>query len=70
MEALKELAAEQVTGLPYGSGVKAPSKALVLVDVIKFSSGDRNGTDLPLAAASILYIDETPFSGASVPVQK
>ena len=41
LEALKELAAPQVTVLRNGKWVKAPSKALVLGDVIKFSSGDR-----------------------------
>ncbi|PEW39422.1 calcium-translocating P-type ATPase, SERCA-type [Bacillus cereus] len=70
LEALKELAAPQVTVLRNGKWVKAPSKALVLGDVIKFSSGDRIGADVRLVEASSLYIEESALTGESVPVQK
>ena len=53
-----------------GKWVKAPSKALVLGDVIKFSSGDRIGADVRLVEASSLYIEESALTGESVPVQK
>ncbi len=68
MEALKELAALQVT--VRNGRVKAPSKALVLGDIIKFSSGDRIGADVRLVEASSLYIEESALTGESVPVQK
>ena len=48
-EALKELAAPQVTVLRNGKWVKAPP--LVLGDIIKFSSGDRVGADVRLVEA-------------------
>lgn len=70
LEALKELAAPQVTVLRNGKWIKAPSKALVLGDVIKFSSGDRIGADIRLIEASSLYIEESALTGESVPVQK
>lgn len=70
LEALKELAAPQVTVLRNGKWVKAPSKALVLGDIIKFSSGDRVGADVRLVEASSLYIEESALTGESVPVQK
>ncbi|PFJ15764.1 calcium-translocating P-type ATPase, SERCA-type [Bacillus cereus] len=70
LEALKELAAPQVTVLRNGKWAKAPSKALVLGDVIKFSSGDRIGADVRLVEASSLYIEESALTGESVPVQK
>ncbi|MDG0961011.1 HAD-IC family P-type ATPase, partial [Bacillus paranthracis] len=70
LEALKELAAPQVTVLRNGKWIKAPSKALVLGDVIKFSSGDRIGADVRLVEASSLYIEESALTGESVPVQK
>ena len=53
-----------------GKWVKAPSKALVLGDIIKFSSGDRIGADVRLVEASSLYIEESALTGESVPVQK
>ena len=70
LEALKELAAPQVTVMRNGKWVKAPSKALVLGDIIKFSSGDRIGADVRLVEASSLYIEESALTGESVPVQK
>ena len=70
LEALKELAAPQVTVLRNGKWMKIPSKALVLGDIIKFSSGDRIGADIRLVEASSLYIEESALTGESVPVQK
>ncbi|WP_459499800.1 calcium-translocating P-type ATPase, SERCA-type [Bacillus sp. C1] len=70
LEALKELAAPQVTVLRNGKWMKAPSKALVLGDIIKFSSGDRIGADVRLVESSSLYIEESALTGESVPVQK
>ncbi len=70
LEALKELAAPQVTVLRNGKWIKAPSKALVLGDIIKFSSGDRIGADVRLVETSSLYIEESALTGESVPVQK
>lgn len=70
LEALKELAAPQVTVLRNGKWIKAPSKGLVLGDVIKFSSGDRIGADIRLIETSSLYIEESALTGESVPVQK
>ncbi len=70
LEALKELAAPQVIVLRNGKWIKAPSKALVLGDVIKFSSGDRIGADIRLIEASSLYIEESALTGESVPAQK
>ena len=49
---------------------KGTVKALVLGDVIKFSSGDRIGADVRLVEASSLYIEESALTGESVPVQK
>ncbi|PEZ00855.1 calcium-translocating P-type ATPase, SERCA-type [Bacillus sp. AFS018417] len=70
LEALKELAAPQVTVLRNGKWMKIPSKGLVLGDIIKFSSGDRIGADVRLIEASSLYIEESALTGESVPVQK
>ncbi|PGZ96784.1 calcium-translocating P-type ATPase, SERCA-type [Bacillus pseudomycoides] len=70
LEALKELAAPQVTVLRNGKWMKIPSKGLVLGDIIKFSSGDRIGADIRLIEASSLYIEESALTGESVPVQK
>lgn len=70
LEALKELAAPQVTVLRNGKWIKAPSKALVLGDIIKFSSGDRIGADVRLVESSSLYIEESALTGESLPVQK
>ena len=64
LEALKELAAPQVTVMRNGKWVKAPSKALVLGDIIKFSSGDRIGADVRLVEASSLYIEESALTGS------
>ena len=47
-----------------GKWVKAPSKALVLGDIIKFSSGDRIGADVRLVEASSLYIEESALTGS------
>ena len=66
----KRASRPQVTVLRNGKWVKAPSKALVLGDVIKFSSGDRIGADVRLVEASSLYIEESALTGESVPVQK
>lgn len=70
LEALKELAAPQATVLRNGKWIKAPSKALVLGDIIRFSSGDRIGADVRLVETSSLYIEESALTGESVPVQK
>ncbi|WP_020059208.1 calcium-translocating P-type ATPase, SERCA-type [Bacillus sp. 123MFChir2] len=70
LEALKELAAPQVTVLRNGKWLKIPSKGLVLGDIIKFSSGDRIGADVRLIEASSLNIEESALTGESVPVQK
>lgn len=70
LEALKELAAPQVTVLRNGKWMKIPSKGLVLGDIIKFSSGDRIGADVRLIEASSLYIEESALTGESMPVQK
>ena len=70
LEALKELAAPQVTVLRNGKWIKIPSKGLVPGDIIKFSSGDRIGADVRLIEASSLYIEESALTGESVPVQK
>ena len=40
-----------------GKWVKAPSKALVLGDIINFSSGDRIEGDVRLSDSSSLYIE-------------
>ena len=64
MEALKELVSPQVTVMRNGKWVKAPSKALVLGDIIKFSSGDRIGADVRLVEASSLYIEESALTGS------
>lgn len=70
LEALKELAAPQVTVLRNGKWMKIPSKGLVIGDVIKFASGDRIGADVRLVETSSLYIEESALTGESVPVQK
>ena len=70
LETLKELAAPQVTVMRNGKWVKAPSKALVLGDIIKFSSGDRIGADVRLVEASSLYIEESALTGVRTCTKK
>ncbi|WP_416826909.1 cation-translocating P-type ATPase [Ectobacillus polymachus] len=70
LEALKELAAPQVTVIRNGKWLKIPSKGLVSGDVIKFTSGDRIGADVRIVEATNLYIEESTLTGESVPVQK
>ena len=70
LEALKELAAPQVTVLREGQYKKIPSKELVPGDVIKFTSGDRIGADVRVFEAASLYIEESALTGESLPVQK
>ncbi|MBO9130218.1 calcium-translocating P-type ATPase, SERCA-type [Bacillus sp. 165] len=70
LEALKELAAPQVTVRRNGNWLKIPSKGLVIGDIIKFSSGDRIGADIRIVEAASLYIEESALTGESVPVQK
>ncbi len=70
LEALKELAAPQVTVLRNGKWEKNPSKEVVVGDVVKFGSGDRIGADIRITKASSLYIEESALTGESVPVQK
>lgn len=70
LQALKELAAPQVTALRNGKWTKIQSKEVVVGDVVKFNSGDRIGADIRITKASSLYIEESALTGESVPVQK
>lgn len=70
LQALKQLAAPQVTTLRGGVWEKVPSREVVLGDVIRFSSGDRIGADARIIECSSLQIEESALTGESVPAQK
>ncbi len=70
LAALKELSAPQMTVLRDGEWTKVPSSAVVVGDIVKFSSGDRIGADIRIIEAKGLRIEESALTGESVPVLK
>ncbi|MEH7353052.1 calcium-translocating P-type ATPase, SERCA-type [Neobacillus drentensis] len=70
LQALKELSAPQVSVLRDKKWIKAPSKEIVIGDILKFASGDRIGADVRIIESKSLEIEESALTGESVPVSK
>lgn len=70
LEALKELAAPQMTVLRDGEWVKLLSSKVVVGDIVKLSSGDRISADVRLLETNGLFIEESALTGESVPIAK
>jgi cation-transporting ATPase F len=68
--ALAKSVATEVTVMREGQKVRVPSRELVPGDVVLLSSGDRVPADLHLVSVRNLRVDESAFTGESVPVEK
>ncbi|MFC5712207.1 cation-translocating P-type ATPase [Thalassorhabdus alkalitolerans] len=70
LDALKDLAAPQMTVKRNGEWKSIPSVQAVPGDIVKIQSGDRISADIRLIEANGLYIEESALTGESVPSEK
>ena len=70
LEALRDLAAPMALILCGGEIKLAPAAELVPGDIVFLKAGDRVPADMQIFNAASLEIDESPFTGESLPVPK
>lgn len=70
MEALAKIGVTTDVVIREGKTIQIPSDELVVADIVKLEAGDIVSADIRLIISSNLKVDESSFTGESLPVEK